>query len=95
MKPTAIVVNVSRGGIVDEKALHAALKDGRLAGAGLDVWDGIEPPPANHPLLSHPGVVATPHAAGGTRDTQHKSSMAVAEQLLHVMKGGEPFNRVV
>lgn len=94
MKPTAIVVNVSRGGIVEEKALYAALKEGRLAGAGLDVWDGVEPPATDDPLLSLPGVVATPHAAGGTRDTQHKSSMAVAEQLLHVMKGGEPFSRV-
>jgi D-3-phosphoglycerate dehydrogenase len=95
MKPTAYVVNVSRGGIVDEKALYAALKDGRLCGAGLDVWDGVEPPATNDPLLSLPNVVATPHAAGGTRDTQHRSSMAVAEQLLHVLKGGEPFHRVV
>jgi len=94
MKPTAIVVNVSRGGIVEEKALYAALKEGRLAGAGLDVWDGVEPPATDDPLLSLPGVVATPHAAGGTRDTQYLSSMRVAEQLLHVMKGGEPPNRV-
>jgi len=95
MKPTAIVINVSRGGIVDEKALLAALKEGRLAGAGLDVWDGVEPPPADHPLLKLPNVVATPHAAGGTRDTQYLSSMTVAKQLLHVMQGNEPFHRVV
>jgi D-3-phosphoglycerate dehydrogenase len=95
MKPTAIVVNVSRGGIVEEKALHAALKEGRLAGAGLDVWDGVEPPATDDPLLSLPNVVATPHAAGGTRDTQYLSSMAVAKQLLHVMQGNEPFHRVV
>jgi D-3-phosphoglycerate dehydrogenase len=94
MKPTAIVVNVSRGGIVEEKALYAALKEGRLSGAGLDVWDGVEPPATNDPLLSLPSVVATPHAAGGTRDTQYLSSMRVAEQLLHVMQGGEPPNRV-
>jgi D-3-phosphoglycerate dehydrogenase / 2-oxoglutarate reductase len=95
MKPTAVVVNVSRGGIVEEKALCAALKEGRLAGAGLDVWDGVEPPATNDPLLSLPNVVATPHAAGGTRDTQYLSSMAVAKQLLHVMQGNEPFHRVV
>jgi D-3-phosphoglycerate dehydrogenase / 2-oxoglutarate reductase len=95
MKPTAIVINVSRGGIVEEKALYAALKEGRLAGAGLDVWDGVEPPATHDPLLSLPNVVATPHAAGGTRDTQYNSSMAVAKQLLHVMQGNEPFHRVV
>jgi D-3-phosphoglycerate dehydrogenase / 2-oxoglutarate reductase len=95
MKPSATVVNVSRGGIVDEKALYAALKEGRIFGAGLDVWDGVEPPATDDPLLSLPNVVATPHAAGGTRDTQVLSSMAVARQLLHVMQGNEPFHRVV
>jgi D-3-phosphoglycerate dehydrogenase len=94
MKDTAIVINVSRGGIVDEQALYEALKAGRLAGAGLDVWEEIEPPSAAHPLLSLPNVVATPHAAGGTRDTQYRSSLLVAEQLLHVLNGGEPASRV-
>lgn len=94
MKETAIVVNVSRGGIVDEAALYDALKAGRLFGAGLDVWEETEPPPADHPLLSLPNVIATPHAAGGTRETQEKSSLRVAEQLWHVLNGGEPFSRV-
>jgi D-3-phosphoglycerate dehydrogenase len=95
MKKTAILINVARGGIVDEAAMFEALKEGRLFGAGIDVWEGAEPPPAGHPLLSLPNVIASPHAAGGTRETQEKSSLAVAEQLLHVLNGGEPFHRVV
>jgi D-3-phosphoglycerate dehydrogenase len=95
MKPTAIVVNPSRGGIVDEAALYEALKAGRLFGAGLDVWEEEEPPRASHPLLSLPNVIATPHAAGGTLETQWKSSLRVGEQMWHILNGGEPANRVV
>jgi len=95
MKPTAIVVNPSRGGIVDEVALYKALKAGRLFGAGLDVWEEVEPPPATHPLMTLPNVIGTPHAAGGTRETQEKSSLLVGQQMWHVLNGGEPDNRVV
>lgn len=95
MKDTAILVNVSRGGIINEAALYDVIKSGRIFGAGLDVFTGVEPPPADHPLLSLPNVVVTPHAAGGTRETQHRSSLLVAEQLFHVLGGGEPLNRVV
>ncbi|MCX7152264.1 MAG: hydroxyacid dehydrogenase [Proteobacteria bacterium] len=95
MKPTAIVVNPSRGGIVDEAALYKALKAGKLFGAGLDVWEEVEPPPANHPLMTLPNVIGTPHAAGGTRETQEKSSLLVGQQMWHVLNGGEPDNRVV
>lgn len=95
MKPTAIVVNPSRGGIVDEAALYRALKAGKLFGAGLDVWEEVEPPAADHPLMSLPNVIGTPHAAGGTRETQEKSSLLVGEQMWHVLNGGEPANRVV
>jgi D-3-phosphoglycerate dehydrogenase len=95
MKPTAIVVNPSRGGIVHEGALYDALKAGRLFGAGLDVWEEVEPPPSSHPLLSLPNVIATPHAAGGTRETQEKSSLRVGEQMWHVLNGGEPASRIV
>ena len=95
LKPRAILINVARGDIVDEDALYACMRDGHLYGAGLDVWSDVEPPLASHPLLGLPNVIATPHAAGSTEETQIKSSLRVAEQLLHVMNGGEPFHRVV
>ena len=95
MKPGALLVNVSRGGLIDEQALFQALSEGRLGGAALDVWEEVEPPRPNHPLLSLPQVIATPHAAGSTTDTQRASSMAVAQQLWHVLQGGEPWHRVV
>ena len=94
MKPDAVLINVSRGGIVDEKALFESLSKGHLFGAGLDVFE-VEPPPADHPLLSLPNVVATPHAAGGTHDTQERSSLQVAQQVLDVLAGKTPANRVV
>jgi len=89
MKRTAILVNTSRGGVVDEAALYDALEAGRLFGAGLDVWE-VEPPPKDHPLLRQPNVIATPHAAGGTHDTQMRSSMGVAEQVVEVLQGKPP-----
>lgn len=94
MKRNAILVNVSRGGIVDESALLEALKARRLFGAGLDVFEA-EPPTSNHPLMAMPTVVATPHAGGGTRETQERSSLLVAQQVLDVLAGKEPLARVV
>jgi phosphoglycerate dehydrogenase-like enzyme len=64
MKPTAYIVNVARGEIIDEPALIAALKGGRLAGAGLDVNE-TEPLPADSPLWDMPNVILSPHVAGG------------------------------
>ncbi|MFC7398534.1 hydroxyacid dehydrogenase [Chelatococcus sp. GCM10030263] len=93
MKPQAVLVNVSRGGIVDEDALYEILKAGRLFGAGLDVFE-VEPPTLANRLVSLPNVVATPHAAGSTEETQARSSQLVAEQLLDVMAGKEPLSRV-
>jgi D-3-phosphoglycerate dehydrogenase len=95
MKRGALLINVSRGGLVDEQALYRALSNGHLDGAALDVWEEVEPPRSDHPLLSLPQVIATPHAAGSTTDTQKASSMAVAQQLWHVLQGGEPWHRVV
>ena len=93
MKPTAVLVNTSRGGVIDEAALYEALKAGRLFGAGLDVWE-VEPPPKDHPLLQLPNVVATPHAAGGTEETQIRSALQVAQQVVEVLQGKPAQNRV-
>ena len=65
MKPTAVLINTARGGIVDEKALAKALREGKLAGAGIDAW-ATEPPSKLNPLLKLDTVVATPHVAAGT-----------------------------
>jgi D-3-phosphoglycerate dehydrogenase / 2-oxoglutarate reductase len=93
MKPTAVVINTSRGGIVDEHALYRAISSGKLFGAGLDVFE-TEPPTLDNPLTKLPTVVVTPHAAGGTYETQARSSLLVAEQLFEALAGGEPLGRV-
>jgi phosphoglycerate dehydrogenase-like enzyme len=84
-------VSVARGGIVDETALYEALSSGRLFGAALDVFEK-EPPAAGHPLFRIPTFVATPHVGAGTIDSREQTSVAVAEQLLEVLKGGEGRN---
>jgi D-3-phosphoglycerate dehydrogenase len=95
MKPTAILVNTCRGGVVDEAALYDALKAGKLFGAGIDVWE-VETPRVDSRLLELPNVVCTPHAAGGTEETQIRSALKVAEQAVDVLNGKPPIeeNRV-
>jgi D-3-phosphoglycerate dehydrogenase len=93
MKTTAVLVNTSRGGIVDERALADAIAAGKLFGAGLDVFEQ-EPPTAEHPLMRLPTVVATPHAGGGTYETQARSSLLVAQQLFEAMAGRPLLDRV-
>ena len=89
MKKSAVLVNTCRGGVVDEAALYEAMKAGQLFGAGLDVWD-VEPPPQDHPLLSLPNVVATPHVAGNTFETQERSAVWVARQAVDFLQGKPP-----
>ncbi len=88
MKPTAFLVNTSRGGVVDEAALLEALNAGRLAGAGLDVFE--REPPKDNPLLNHPRVVATPHIAAATVEAQRDAALEVARQVVDVLAGRAP-----
>jgi len=93
MKPTAVLVSAARGGVVDEEALFEALESGRLFGAGLDVFE-VEPPPADHPLFKIPGFVGSPHIGGGTIESREQNGVAVAEQLVEFLSGGEARNVV-
>ncbi len=89
MKPNAYFVNTARGMIHDETALLAALTEGKIAGAGIDVFD-VEPPPPDHPLLHLDNVIATPHIAGATIETTYTMSEAAAEQWITLLRGHVP-----
>jgi phosphoglycerate dehydrogenase-like enzyme len=93
MKPSAILINVGRGSIVDQDALVEALENGRLGGAGLDVTHP-EPLPADHPLWTFPNVILTPHISGvGPRYWQR--AMDIFRHNLHAYLKGEPLMNVV
>jgi D-3-phosphoglycerate dehydrogenase len=85
MKPTAFLVNTSRGEIIDEKALHDALKAGRLAGAALDVFE-VEPP-TNRMLIELPNVICTPHIGAQTKEGQELASTVIAEKIIQILRG--------
>jgi phosphoglycerate dehydrogenase-like enzyme len=93
MKPSAFLVNVARGALVDEAALAQALVAGRLGGAGLDVF-GQEPPDLNSPIFSLPNVVTTPHIAGVTDGTSRKRARCAADNVDRIAADLEPLYRV-
>jgi len=83
MRPDAVLIQCARGGVVDEDALLAALKEGRLRGAALDVF--ATEPPGEHPLLALPNVIATPHLGASTREAQDRAGVEVAERLIALL----------
>jgi D-3-phosphoglycerate dehydrogenase len=89
MKPGVIFITTARGGIHDEAALTAAMDDGHVAGAGLDVWD-IEPPPLEHPLLVRDNVVSTYHTAGVTSEARQRVAQYASEQIVSILRGERP-----
>lgn len=93
MKPTAFVINTSRGDVIDEAALEEALRDGALAGAGLDVFES-EPLPADSPLRTLPNALLSPHTAS-TTDTALASSLDMVVDNVLAFLSGEVKNRVV
>jgi len=86
MKNTAILINASRGPVVDTEALVKALKEGWIAGAGLDVYEE-EPLPEDHPLTKLDNVVLTPHIGASTVEAQMRAGVEVAEQIVEILRG--------
>jgi len=93
MKPGAILINTARGALVDEGALADALRDGRIAAAGLDVF-AEEPVPPEHPLLALPNVIAAPHLAWLTQETLERSLAGALENVRRLRDGAALLNRV-
>jgi D-3-phosphoglycerate dehydrogenase len=89
MKNTAYLVNTSRGGVVDEAALTRALREGRIAGAGLDVFE-TEPPDPENPLLAMPNVIATPHALPRTAESLRRCAEMTQESVIDLLDGRLP-----
>ena len=86
MKPTVRLINVARGGIMDEAAVAEAAKSGRIAGAAIDVFT-TEPAPADNPLLGIPNVLTTPHLGASTEEAQVNVAIDIAEQIVDVLNG--------
>ncbi len=86
MRPGVRLVNIARGGVVDEQALYEALRSGRVAAAALDVFE--HEPPGEHPLLGLPQVLATPHLGASTQEAQVQVAHEVADQIVAVLRGG-------
>lgn len=94
MKPTALLVNTARGGVIDQDALVSVLRAGTIAGAALDVTEP-EPLPADHPLFSLPNALITPHIASASVTTRSRMAEMAAANIIAVLGGDEPPNAVV
>ena len=94
MKPSAYLLNLARGGIVDDAALVRCLEAKRIAGAAIDVME-TEPPPEDHPLFGLDNVLLTPHIGGSTREAQARGERGAAEEVIRVLQGEKPRNAVV
>ena len=93
MKPTALLINTARGPVVDSQALADALNSGRLAGAGIDVFEMEPPVPADHPLLTAKNVLATPHVAFATAQSIEKRAVLVCDNL-KAWLDGKPIHQI-
>ena len=91
MKPNALLINVSRGPVVDDEALIEALRKGRIAGAALDVFS-TQPLPSNHPYFGFDNVIVTPHMAGITEESMMRMGVGAAGEALLVLAGKLPVN---
>ncbi len=89
MKPTAMLINTSRGSVIDERALVRALEAGWMAGAGLDVYEQ-EPLDAGSPLLRMENVILAPHIGSATISTRRKMAQLTAENLIRALRGDAP-----
>jgi D-3-phosphoglycerate dehydrogenase len=89
MKPNAFLLNLARGGVVDEAALHDALEEGQLGGAALDVFES-EPPQEGHPLFSLENVILTPHSAAHTKEAFWRMATQAAEAVLAYLRQERP-----
>jgi phosphoglycerate dehydrogenase-like enzyme len=94
MKPTAFIVNTARGGLINEDDLVDALRNKKLAGAGIDVFEQ-EPPPLNHPLYAFDNVVVTPHAAGVDLQSRDDMALSAARAIVALSRGEWPGEQVV
>ena len=90
MKEDAFIINCARGGIINEEDLYHALKDGKIGGAGLDVFE--TEPPKDNPLLSLDNLVATPHIGASTKEAQRDAAIIVAREIIKVLSGNSPMN---
>jgi phosphoglycerate dehydrogenase-like enzyme len=93
MKPSAYLINTSRGANIDEAALIRALNEKKIAGAAIDVWDP-EPPDPKNPLINMPNVLATPHMAGSSWENAVPSYDTVWRNIVMVSEGKEPLNLI-